>query len=512
MNSTPIIIANGGNAAHLPSSSLEAFQSAYTAGADGIMLTVQITKDNQLVTYEHDDLSEQTDKAGRISELTLNEVMECDAGARFQIGKDLPWAKNTELHRMITLCTLKKLLMSLEDNVVYFIKPGLRGDNEDKRVVIAKMILELFSSFGRIQPVFVIDDMDFLSKFKNSIKEELKLALLIDKKCDLDRSLLSGIRFIFAYEDMLDSVKKLNIKNIKIGQVIDKNNRELKDVDYIICKDVSKLNEMVKKFVPVINENWTGKEFDTDLWVAGISSGHHIMLPLLDLKEYNEPVFCASANVNDGLHINVVKGDTYASAGVVSRFSLDDNFVVDVDFTYDNPAIANMMSLAVINQEVWPAYYHLPGVQKNPSAMRQNNAFDTHGAAPLVSVEREEADGFRIMKYTSVASLYEWYGNYYLNDVGNGNSKMGRLRLERRGRFFTGYYQDENNDDWVGVGTVENASLNNRVYLRLAAKHYPKTNRPNNLDSLNVVFNNLVIRRKEGPIYQLSVSNNPTEI
>jgi hypothetical protein len=124
-------------------------------------------------------------------------------------------------------------------------------------------------------------------------------------------------------------------------------------------------------------------------------------------------------------------------------------------------------------------------------------------------MEREEKDGFRLMKYTSVAGVYEWYGNHYLGDVGNSKSTKGRLRLERRGRFFSGYYQDENNDDWIGVGTLENASLNNRVYLRLAAKHYPKGGAPVPLRSLNVSYNNLIVRRTRGPVYQDRVSNDP---
>ena len=67
----------------------------------------------------------------------------------------------------------------------------------------------------------------------------------------------------------------------------------------------------------------------------------------------------------------------------------------------------------------------------------------------------------------------------------------------------------ENNDDWIGVGTLENASLNNRVYLRLAAKHYPKGGAPVPLRSLNVSYNNLIVRRTRGPVYQDRVSNDP---
>jgi hypothetical protein len=206
--------------------------------------------------------------------------------------------------------------------------------------------------------------------------------------------------------------------------------------------------------------------------------------------------------VNDGLYINIKPSEYYASAGAVSQFSLGDSFVVDVDFTFDNPQIANMMVLAVINQQVWPGYFNHPGPQDTFSKgltdaylKGMNNGFDAHGAAPFVSMEREEKDGFRIMKYTSQASVYEYYGAWYNGDVGSGSAKKGKLRLERRGRFFTGYYQDNDNKEWIGVGTLENTSMNERVYLRLAAKHYPKAHCPQPLAKLNVSYSNLIVHR-----------------
>ena len=507
---SPIIIALGGNTAHLPDHTLEACLSAYTAGADGLMLSVQKTSDKHLLLYGHYDLSAQTDAEGRVAASTLDQIMMVDAGAKFSPGKDLPWVKNERLNRFLHLCPLDILLLNLEDNVAYFLKPGLPEDPLKERITLGKKIRDTFDGVGRATPLLVADSVDFLETLRSEMPVDSLLALEVGDNIvsDVERVLRLKPSFIFAPRKTYDTLAPMiQGSSIKLGSILGDLMQEMPPI--VLAADVTNTREAQGTLVTSLIENWQGPEFDTNRWVAGISSGHHIMRPMLGIAEYMEPVFCASATADNGLQINVIEGRTYASAGVVSQFSLGDSFVVDVDFTYDNPEVANMMVLAVINQEVWPAYYHNPGVQKYPSAFRQNIAFDSHGSAPFVSMEREEKDGFRLMKYTSVAGVYEWYGNHYLGDVGNSKSTKGRLRLERRGRFFSGYYQDENNDDWIGVGTLENASLNNRVYLRLAAKHYPKGGAPVPLRSLNVSYNNLIVRRTRGPVYQDRVSNDP---
>lgn len=504
-----IIIGSGGNASHLPSHTLEACLSAYTAGADGIMLTVQETSDGHLLLYEHSDLSIQTDGNGRIGSHTLDQIMELDAGARFSPGEDSPWVRNKEVSRFSHLTSLEMLLQALEDNVTYLMKPGLPGDLLEKRIELAKKILCAFQFASRCRPTLVADSISFLDALRSEMPPKTRLALDLTGK-EVDPQELFQRRPLIAFSPRVLDISTASGYRVKVGQIIN-NWKGVRDrPPLVLTPDVTGAREALGLLETNITESWPGPDFDLNRWVAGVSSGHHIMQAMIGISEYKEPVFCASAVADNGLQIRVVEGKTYASAGVVSQFSIGESFVVDVDFTYDNPQVANMMVLAVINHEVWPAYYHHQGVWLNPSAPFQNNAFDTHGAAPFVSMEREEADGFRLMKYTSGAGVYEWYGNWYLGDVGNGQSKKGRLRLERRGRFFSGYYQDEKNDDWIGVGTLENVSMNSRVYLRLGAKHYIKRGAPDPLQSLNVTFRNLIVRRPRGPVYQKGISRDPS--
>lgn len=522
-NDMPFLIGHGGNAAHLPNHTSEACLSAYTTGADGLYVTVQETLDGTLLLYEHEDLSAQTNKAGAIADydaaalLGLPErraevgTVGADAGATFSRGQDKPWKEDWGANRFPRLCILEWLVRRLEDNVVYFIKPGTAALSTEKRVALGARILEVFAAAGLLPPVLVLEAPALVEAFRTAMTEASELAIdATAGDLDADTILAASPRFVFASGDLYRMLaRRAAAGRLTVVRALEATDHATADDAVVLTRDVTSAREQCNGLVTTMIENWPGTRIDTSRWVAGVSSGHHIMLPMLGIGEYLEPVFCASTAANDGLQIKVVESYTYASSGVVSRFSLGDRFVVDMDFTYDNPQIANMMVLAVINQEVWDEYYHQEGVWARPTALFQNHAFDTHGAAPFVSMEREEADGFRIMKYTSTAGVYEWYGNYYHCDVGNGQSKRGRLRLERRGRFFSGYYQDENNGEWIGVGTTENASMNSRVHLRIGAKHYPKSGMPQPLASLNVTCSNLQVRRPGGPQYQRELSPLP---
>lgn len=504
------ILANGGNSFHLPSHTIEACLSAYTSGADGLYLTVQLSSDNNLIMYEHDDLCKQTDGNGSIGQFEKKQLQTFDAGLFFSKGKDMPWKKNERPRRLISLGALDELVTKLEDNVIFFIKPGLNSDSIEKRLRIMEAVKTLFASRSIILPVIVIDDLNFYNEFAKKT-EYADHKILCDFKIP-ENSDLNRISFILVSDEKEFIGYNILIKNTGIRLVLKDNESFNQEHSEIILTDsVTNHVNNTKMLRTYFEEKWEGKEINTNHWVGGISSGHHSMRPMIEIAEYNEETFCASVNVDNGLHVNVVEGVTYASAGVVSKFSVGERFEMEVDIIFDNPQVANMMVFSVINQEVWDSYYHHMGIQHNIDVHFQNHAFDSHGAAPFVSMEREEQDGFRIMKYTSNAGVYEWYGNYYSRDVGNGKSTKGKLKLERRGRFFSGYYMDENNDQWVGVGTLENNSMNKRIHLRLAAKHYPKSGAPNPLKSLNVTYSNLVIKIPDEPVYQTGVSKNPLE-
>ena len=62
---------------------MEAFRLGVEAGADAVELDVHLTADDQLAVIHDETLDRTTDRSGRVAELTMDEIREADAGARF---------------------------------------------------------------------------------------------------------------------------------------------------------------------------------------------------------------------------------------------------------------------------------------------------------------------------------------------------------------------------------------------------------------------------------------------
>ncbi len=78
-----LICGHRGASATAPENTLSAFRSAVDAGCDLVELDVLLTRDNRLVVIHDTKLNRTTDRAGRVRQLTLQEVQSCDAGRWF---------------------------------------------------------------------------------------------------------------------------------------------------------------------------------------------------------------------------------------------------------------------------------------------------------------------------------------------------------------------------------------------------------------------------------------------
>lgn len=78
-----VIVAHRGASAQAPENTMEAFRLAVEAGADAIELDVHLTADGQLAVIHDDTLDRTTDRTGAVRDLTMDEIREADAGARF---------------------------------------------------------------------------------------------------------------------------------------------------------------------------------------------------------------------------------------------------------------------------------------------------------------------------------------------------------------------------------------------------------------------------------------------
>ncbi|HEY8171169.1 MAG TPA: glycerophosphodiester phosphodiesterase family protein [Candidatus Limnocylindria bacterium] len=109
-----IVVGHRGAAAHAPENTLESFRTGVEMGADAIELDVHLTADGQLAVIHDDTLDRTTDRTGSVATLTMDEIREADAGARFARDEDSghPFAS-----KGLTVPTLGEVLDWLPEDV-----------------------------------------------------------------------------------------------------------------------------------------------------------------------------------------------------------------------------------------------------------------------------------------------------------------------------------------------------------------------------------------------------------
>jgi glycerophosphoryl diester phosphodiesterase len=495
MERTPIV-AMGGNSAHIPEHTVEACVAAYTAGADWQWIQVQVSRDGVPVLFGHPDLSATTTGSGPVHEKSLTELRALSVGARFKPGGDLPWAGTTNRKGGVIpkarMATLEEVWMRLGRLTGWFVDV-LAPDAASWEASVAQ-VRALAERFGERRLVLVSSDRERARIL--SAQGTSGLVLSDDRPspevvawCGRE-----GIRYLLLSAGPTARELAATAAGSGVEVVLAFGDDVPPDAAALPCavagRSVLALADVLRGRCEVFSDDFVGNRIDREKWIAGISSGHELQSSLIarrigynmlgtGLQNLLQSVYDsriaseATVGQDNGLYVDITRGTHYASAGVISVVSVPDPFQLQVDFTFENPQTANMMVLAVTNITVFDRF-HQEGIVSNPRAHMENPIFDTHGMSPYVSMEREEADGFRIMHNDGPDGLIEWYGNVYSPDVGSGASRRGRFMLERRGHLFSGYYQDEQNPCWIGVGFVECSSMNERVYVRLASKHYPK--------------------------------------
>ncbi len=142
------VFAHRGYSGRYPENTMEAFRGAYEAGADGIELDVQLSKDGQIVIIHDETLDRTTTGKGYVKDHTLAELKLLDAsygrGAEIRIPgfeEYCEWVKDTQLVTNVELKT----------SIVYY------KDIEEKTAEMVKAFhLEdrvIFSSFNHLSVV-----------------------------------------------------------------------------------------------------------------------------------------------------------------------------------------------------------------------------------------------------------------------------------------------------------------------------------------------------------------------
>jgi len=84
----PVIFAHRGASSHAPENTLSAFRLAVEQGASAIELDAQLTADQEVVVFHDTTLSRTTSGHGKVSDFTLAELQQLNAGVNFKPAYD----------------------------------------------------------------------------------------------------------------------------------------------------------------------------------------------------------------------------------------------------------------------------------------------------------------------------------------------------------------------------------------------------------------------------------------
>lgn len=108
----PIAMAHRGSMLLWPENTMTAFQEAVDLGYRYLETDLQISRDGVLVTFHDDTLDRTTEGTGLVSDYSLEELQELDAGYRFQLDGDYPYRSCG-----VRIPTLEELATTYPDQV-----------------------------------------------------------------------------------------------------------------------------------------------------------------------------------------------------------------------------------------------------------------------------------------------------------------------------------------------------------------------------------------------------------
>lgn len=130
----PVNFGHRGDSANAPENTLESFQRAVAAGAEGLELDAHMTRDGRIVVIHDNILGRATDGEGYVRDKTLAEIKQLDAGYRFEDGEAHPY--RGEGLRILTLDEVFKEFPDVAINME--IKEDLPGIEEAILAVIRR--------------------------------------------------------------------------------------------------------------------------------------------------------------------------------------------------------------------------------------------------------------------------------------------------------------------------------------------------------------------------------------
>ena len=163
---TPHIVAHRAGTADAPENTLYAIEQAKNNKADAIWLTVQLSKDNQLVLYRPSDLDALTDKSGVVSDYSAKQLSLINAAYKFnqKNNQQLPAAQTT-------IVTLEDVLKKYPDTIFYI---DLKSPDADPNTQ-AQAILALLNKTNAFNQVRFYSTNDAFLKALKPLSSKLQL-------------------------------------------------------------------------------------------------------------------------------------------------------------------------------------------------------------------------------------------------------------------------------------------------------------------------------------------------
>ncbi|GAB1439637.1 glycerophosphodiester phosphodiesterase family protein [Providencia sp.] len=163
---SPQIVAHRAGTADAPENTIYAIDLANKNNADAIWLTVQLSKDNQLVLYRPSDLDSLTDQKGTVSSYTAQQLNRINAAYQYNKKNNLQLPmQDTTISRLETI--LKKY-----PNTIFYI--DLKSPDADP-VIQAQAILALLNKTNAFKQVRFYSTNDAFLKALKPLSPKIQL-------------------------------------------------------------------------------------------------------------------------------------------------------------------------------------------------------------------------------------------------------------------------------------------------------------------------------------------------
>jgi len=138
-----VVLAHRGDSVRFPENTMVAFESAVKMGVDLIETDVHITADGEVIIWHDETLERTAGIKGAIPSLSLDKVMQADAGYLFSVdgGKSFPFRGKGI--RVVLLEELLKKLPNMRFNI----------DLKDKSSLLVNRYAEILRSTGAVDRV-----------------------------------------------------------------------------------------------------------------------------------------------------------------------------------------------------------------------------------------------------------------------------------------------------------------------------------------------------------------------